>query len=91
MTKNSEPIHTYRIPGGINTGIEYGLDVEGLLACTDMGLNLERWMIGDYSPKFQEQVIALRRLKIMLEAHSQAAATPKVPKGRTFKGKRNWQ
>jgi endogenous inhibitor of DNA gyrase (YacG/DUF329 family) len=75
VTRNNVPIQEYPLSaeGGVQTGIGYGLLFQQCQACVDSGLDLDRWLNGQYTVQTMVYTVAYYRVKKLVEAHSSDA------------------
>jgi hypothetical protein len=66
------------LSGGIQTGIGFSLMYDEYEACVAAGLDLEKWIYGDYETAFKNYIIAWFRLHRLVEAHSNDAQTKEM-------------
>ena len=78
VTRNGEPILSYPLKGGIDTGIRYSSYFEGWQACIAAGLDIERWQLGGYERGLMASTVAWYRLSKAVEQHSEAAVAAKA-------------
>lgn len=57
----------------VNVGITYSPIFSEFEACVAAGLDLERWVNGEYERAFRAHVIAWHEGKHLIEAHTKAA------------------
>ena len=69
MEKWNEPIELAYIRKPVNTGITHSSYFGEWDACTSAGLDIEKWLLGQYPQWLKEHAIAFVRAKGLIELH----------------------
>ena len=80
MRRWGSPIEDYPLRDSVDTGITYSGYFEGVRAAIGAGATLselEKWMGGEYDPKFMALVVAWYRADGLIEQHAGDAAARK--------------
>ena len=91
MTKGGTPIQEASLPNSVNTGIRYNNYFGGIRAAIAAGATLdelEKWINGEYAPRFMAMVFAWYETENLITQHTNAAVGRAMEKHAKRKGKK---